>query len=70
MDNRLDNMSVTEMRAFMADNPELQREQVLLDMILDAITKRMGTQKCSPRKTHYRLAELINSHRKNTVRRT
>ena len=70
MDNRWDNVSVMELWSLMADNPELHREQLLLEVMLKALPRSLGTKESGAQKKRYRLAELINSHRRYTEGRT
>ena len=69
MDSRWNNVSVMELWALMADNPELQREQLLLEVMLKALPTSLGTEESGAQKKRYRLEELINSHRREAKRR-
>ena len=71
MDKRWDNVSVTELLAALANEPDLRRELLLLEMTLESLPAKVGIHSSdAPNRKRYRLAELINSHRRNTGRRT
>lgn len=71
MDSRWNNVSVTELLADLANAPELRRELLLLEMTLESLQPSSVDERShtSGRK-RYRMAELINSHRRNRGGRT
>lgn len=69
MNSSLNNMSMKQVLALVAKTPELHRERLLLEMVMEGIAPYVdANEEGNQKKKRYRMADLINSHRKNTGR--